>query len=295
MPHRPCILKNLIIIPALVRLIAKEMNRRVLDPTALLFRLHVFQAVRLVPARGEDIKGELAPDAEREAVLRELGAQGGDEVLPDVVGEIVGLVGGTFGAGSVTADGGDVDHAVSVVFPSVPCCRELFFFFFIPPSSCPSSPSRNVKYGNVHIPKLHKRPPLHRYLQRSDIPQHKIHQSLVFFLAQPGDEIRAREGFSQPVGRQPVLGEAEVEEGCYGERGRAELFLLFNEVGAADEADGAFVAEGGEEGEGFGRDGLEGEERGVSLGGRGGRLGRRVLVGTGWGEGGWRSLHVWRG
>lgn len=58
------------------------------------------------------------------------------------------------------------------------------------------------------------------------------------------------------VGCQAVLGEAEVEERGYVDGRGAELFLLLDEVGAADEADGAFLTEGGEEGEHFGGDGL---------------------------------------
>ena len=61
----------------------------------------------------------------------------------------------------------------------------------------------------------------------------------------------ARQGHPHPVCRQPVLGEAEVEEGRDGDGGRAELFLLLDEVGAPDEANGAFVTQGGEELEDF--------------------------------------------
>ena len=60
------------------------------------------------------------------------------------------------------------------------------------------------------------------------------------------------------VGGQTVFGEAEVEEGGYGDGGGADLLLLFGEVGAADEADGYFMAQGGEKGEHFKGDGLVG-------------------------------------
>ena len=39
--------------------------------------------------------------------------KGGDEVAADGVGFVVGFVGVAFWDGGVTADGGDVDHAVS--------------------------------------------------------------------------------------------------------------------------------------------------------------------------------------
>ena len=48
------------------------------------------------------------------------------------------------------------------------------------------------------------------------------------------EEGGAGERFAHTECGQAVLGEAEVEEGCDGDRRRAELFLLFEEVGAAD-------------------------------------------------------------
>lgn len=107
---------------------------------------------------------------------------------------------------------------------------------------------------NHPIPELHKRAPLHRQLQIRDIMQDELDQLLVLLLADPRDEGLRREFLAQLVGREAVLREAEVEHGCDGDVGAegAELLLLFGEVGAADEADGAFLAEGGEEGEDFG-------------------------------------------
>ena len=64
MPHRPTILIDLIIIAPLIRLIAKEMNSRILDPANLFFFFQVLQAVGLVPAGGEDVEGDLAADGE---------------------------------------------------------------------------------------------------------------------------------------------------------------------------------------------------------------------------------------
>jgi hypothetical protein len=97
------------------------------------------------------------------------------------------------------------------------------------------------------IPELHERPPLDRDIKLTDIPQAKIDQLLVLLLAQPPNETRARQLLAQSVCSQAVLSEAEIEERGHGYGGRAELFLLLDEVGAADEADGAFVAEGGEQ------------------------------------------------
>lgn len=84
--------------------------------------------------------------------------------------------------------------------------------------------------------------------------QDVIDELLVLGLADPLDEAVGGEFLSQLVRCQSVLGEAEVEEGRDGHTGwLADLFLLLGEVGAADVADGAFLAEGREDGEDFGR------------------------------------------
>jgi hypothetical protein len=106
------------------------------------------------------------------------------------------------------------------------------------------------------IAELDKRAALHRDLQVGDVVQDEAHQLLVIVLANPLDETVRRERHAHADGREPVLGEAVVEEGCDGDAGGAELLLLFGEIGAADEADGDFVAERGEELEHLGRDGL---------------------------------------
>ena len=60
MPHRPAILIDLVIITPLIRLIAKEVNSRVIDAADLLFIFDMLQAICLVPASGEDVEGDLA-------------------------------------------------------------------------------------------------------------------------------------------------------------------------------------------------------------------------------------------
>ena len=97
---------------------------------------------------------------------------------------------------------------------------------------------------------------LHRDVQVGDVVQDELDQLLVVVLADPLDEAVRRERHAHADGRQAVLREAEVEEGGDGDAGGAELLLLLGQVGAADEADGDFVAEGGEELEDFGGDGL---------------------------------------
>jgi hypothetical protein len=60
--HGARVLENLVIVAALVRLVAEEVDGAVLDAADLLLGFHVLQAVRLVPAGGEDVEGDLAAD-----------------------------------------------------------------------------------------------------------------------------------------------------------------------------------------------------------------------------------------
>ena len=62
MPDRPLIRVNFIIVAALVRHIAEEVDRRVLDTADVFFLGEVLQAVGLVPAGGKDVKGDFAAD-----------------------------------------------------------------------------------------------------------------------------------------------------------------------------------------------------------------------------------------
>lgn len=84
--------------------------------------------------------------------------------------------------------------------------------------------------------------------------QDKVGQLLVLVLADPLDEAVGGQRLAQLVRGQAVLGEAVVKEGGDGHAGGlAELLFLLDEVGAADEADGALLAESLEEVEDFGR------------------------------------------
>lgn len=86
-----------------------------------------------------------------------------------------------------------------------------------------------------------------------DVVEGEVCELLVLVLADPFDEAVGGEGLAELIGGQAVLGEAEVEEGGDGgARGLAELLFLLGEVGAADVADGALLAEGLEEGEDLG-------------------------------------------
>lgn len=103
------------------------------------------------------------------------------------------------------------------------------------------------------VPELDERPPLDGDVEVGDVVQDKLDEVFVVVLADVLDEGVGGEGLAELEGGEAVFGEAKVEEGGYGHaEGVAELFLLLGEVGAADEADGDFLAELGEEEEDFG-------------------------------------------
>lgn len=90
------------------------------------------------------------------------------------------------------------------------------------------------------IAELDKGTPLHRDVQVGNVVKAEVCELLVLVLADPLDEAVAGHGLAELVGRQAILGEAEVEEGGDGDAsGLAQLLLLLDEVGAADETDGA--------------------------------------------------------
>ena len=103
------------------------------------------------------------------------------------------------------------------------------------------------------VAKLHKGAPHHRHSilvvgQIGNVAEYELDEFLVARLAQPGDEGGGGQRLAHAVGDQTVLGKAVIEERGDGGGGRvADLFLLFDEVGAADEANGCLLAEGGEE------------------------------------------------
>lgn len=257
MPDGARVLVDLVVVAALIRLVAKEVDSGILDPAGeVLLVFHVLETVCLVPAAGEEVKGDLTADGvaiihkqesrqlvpfrgvrarlplgktvedgewkkqkekknSRQTKIREFLLDSSDKRLPYAVLQVILLVLVPLGHRRIPANRTDIDHT---------------------------------------IPELDKRASLLRQVQVGNVVQDEFGQLFVFLLADPGDEAVRGEGHAHAVGRQTVLGEAKVEEGGYGDGGGAELFLLLDEVGAADEADGDFVAESGEELEHFGGD-----------------------------------------
>lgn len=114
----------------------------------------------------------------------------------------------------VTADGADVDHAVAELDKG-------------------AALDGDVEVGNV--------------------VQHKVGELLVLGLAEPLDEAVGGQGLAELEGREAVFGEAEIKQRRDGRAGGpADLLLLLGEVGAADEADGALLAQSAQDGEDLG-------------------------------------------
>lgn len=129
-----------------------------------------------------------------------------DKLLPHVVLLVELLVVVTLLHAGVPAHGADVDHAVA---------------------------------------ELDKGAPLDGDVQVGDVVQAEADELLVLVLADVADEAVGGQLGPVLVGRQAVLGEAEVEEGRHVHVGLAQLLLLLDQVAAAHEADGTLLAEAG--------------------------------------------------
>lgn len=73
-----------------------------------------------------------------------------------------------------------------------------------------------------------------RQFDLRDISKTEVSKLLVFLLAEPSNEAVAVERLAQTVSHEAVFGEAEVEESGDIYCVRAQLLLLFDEVGTAD-------------------------------------------------------------
>lgn len=76
-----------------------------------LGRVKVSEAVRLVPADGEDVEGDLSADRVLEVEVSKLLAHCFDHRLANVVDLVVVLEGITLGAATVATDGRNIEHA----------------------------------------------------------------------------------------------------------------------------------------------------------------------------------------
>lgn len=151
----------------------------------------------------------------RETIIRELSLQCLDKLLADVMLQIELLILRPLIIASITSDRADVNHA---------------------------------------IPEFHKSTSHNRQVQFRNVLQAELDELLVFVFSEPANEGGRGEGLAETDCGETVFGEAEIEEGCYVYGAGAELFLLFGEIGAADVADGDFLAKRREEGEHCGGD-----------------------------------------
>lgn len=199
---------DLIIVAALVCLVAEEMDGSVLDTAGqVLLVFNMLQAVGLVPATWEDVKGNLTADrvaaqqvsVEANNVWEALGTQSGqsgekhvrtgkdsrqaqiwkgsgnvlDKLLANAVLEIVFLILIPLFNACVPADWADVDHAV---------------------------------------PELDKSTALLWDVEVGDVVEDELDELLVWGFADPLDEAVRGQRSTHAVSRQAILSEAEVEE-----------------------------------------------------------------------------------
>lgn len=126
MTDSPGVLKDLVVVTALERLVTKEVHGGISNTARLLgLVLQVLEAVRLVPAGGEHIKGNLAADAEGEAQVTEALAQLLDKSLANLVLLIVDLVVNALLNAGVPTDRRDIDHAVAELDKSTALDRDV--------------------------------------------------------------------------------------------------------------------------------------------------------------------------
>jgi hypothetical protein len=111
--NRPFVAVDLPVVTTRICLVSEEVDLVIHDATpSLLFR-NVLETVRLVPASGEYIKRDLSADGVCEAQVGECLLELCDHGGPDVVLNVVGLIVVALLDRGVTADGGDVDHAIA--------------------------------------------------------------------------------------------------------------------------------------------------------------------------------------
>jgi hypothetical protein len=107
--------------------------------------------------------------------------------------------------------------------------------------------SANRAHVDHTVSELDKGTALDGDVEVGHVVQDELDQLLVVFFTDVADEGLRLEGQARLVGRQAVLGEAEVEERGHSDGAGAELLLLLGEVAAADEANGDLLSERGEE------------------------------------------------
>jgi hypothetical protein len=105
----------------------------------------------------------------------------------------------------------------------------------------------NWRHVDHAVAELQERAALDGDVEVGDVVQDEVDQLLVLLLADPLDEAGRGQRLTRLERRKAVLGEAEVEEALYRHAVGAQLFLLLGQVGTADVAYRALLAEAGEE------------------------------------------------
>lgn len=240
--HGARVLEDLVVVAALVSLVAEEVDSAVLDAADLLLGFDMLQAVSLVPPGGEDVKRDLSTD--RVAIVGKIVSKSVPSFLPGCMPRNI----------RKTQVRELLLDSLHEFLANLVLQIKLLVLIALLHRGVPA----NRAYVDHAVPELDESTPLHRNVQVRDVVQDEAHELLVVVLADPLDERMRRERHAHADGGQAVLGKAEVEEVGDGDARGAQLLLLLGEVGAADEANGDLVTEGGEELEHLGGDRLEG-------------------------------------
>ncbi|KAI3487832.1 hypothetical protein L1887_48207 [Cichorium endivia] len=224
MTDRPGVLKDLVVVAALVGLVAEKVD---LVPAELLCRgasvslavvdRHVAQRIRLVPSVRKDVKRDLTANRERKPIVAKLLLERIDKGVADVVDLVVLFKLDSLLDAGVPADGRDIDHAV------------------------PEFDEGAAHDGQIEV---------------GDVLEAELGELLVPFLAEPADEALRGEQLAIAEAGETVFGKDVVELGDKVGCADLELFAHLFEVATTHNADDAVLAELGEESLEFGRDGL---------------------------------------
>ena len=227
MTLRPPVREDFIVVTALKGLIAKEVDG--IKANRMIgfggFGFEMLKTIGLVPAVREYIKRDLTADRisvrprdrsieglslqeqgrrnmnedVRQTQVRKFFLQRFDHGLSNIMLLIITLVLVPFIDRSVTTNRTDIDHAISKFDEG-------------------ASLDRDVQIGHV--------------------VQDELDELLILLLTDPCDEGSAGQWLAHPICDEAVLRETIVKQGRDRDRGRAELLLLLDEIGATNKANG---------------------------------------------------------
>lgn len=257
---RPWVLKDLIVIAALVGLVTEKVDRipaqvsgrlAVLD-TGTVNESHIAKRICLVPSVREDVKRDLTTDRVGETIVRELLLESRNKGIADVVDLVV-----LFKLDSLV----DTVYVIELErqFPRrttfmLKCATKGEYLRSIP------SDRRDVDHA---ISELDKSTTHDGQIELGDVLEAELGELLVLVLSQPADKALRGQLLAILERGQTVLGKDVVK--LLGKVGGCDLKLLANlfEIATTDDTDDALLAQRGEESMELGCDGLACQREGT--------------------------------